>query len=165
MTKKTGAGFEAAVGDLSAASAEFCDASILVCVSEPRGPRDETRRFVSTRGNAYVVRELAGLHLDGHLAAGASLVGPSGTVPAADVYEDIEDRSAPAGWDSPFADALASAFSRFVERSGPPASALFLGSCQGCAIPGIAQVVSFSFGNPLAASGAMADWLEHLDDP
>ena len=165
MTKRTETEFGDAVADLSAASAEFCDASLLVCVSEPRGPRDETRHFVSTRGNAYVVRELAALHLDGALAAGASLVGPSGTIPASDVYEGIDDPAALAGWESPFADALASAFSKFVGRAGEPAAALFLGSCPGGALPGLAQVVSFSFGNPLAASGALSDWLGHVDGP
>ena len=157
-------GFEAATGDFASVIREFCDASVLVCVSYPEGPEERTSHFVATSGNPYAARELADLYLDGRLSPGATWVGPSGTIPAGDVYEDPDDPDGPAFWPSPFALALARAFTRFVGGSGGQMSAsAFLGSCGAGEVPGAARVVSFSAGNPLAASGALAEWRSHQE--
>ena len=155
---------EEATTDLAAVASEFCDSSILVCVALPTGPAGMTRHIVFTRGNPYVARELADLHLDGRVAPGATLVGPAGTLSAADAYEDPPDPGAPAYWASPFAEALARAFVRFSGAvSGELSSALFLGSCGAASVPSAAAVVSFSAGNPLASGGALAEWRESQD--
>jgi hypothetical protein len=156
---------EATAGDFAAAALEFCDASVLVGVSHPEGAKERTMRFVAIRGNPYVSRELVDLHLDGRLSSGATWVGPAGTLPARDVYEDPEDPDGPAVWPSPFADALAQAFLRFVQGSaGQLSAATFLGSCGAGPVPGATGAVSFSAGNPLAASGALAEWRMNQDE-
>ena len=48
--------------------------------------------------------------------------------------------------------------------SGGLSSALFLGSCGAASVAPAAAVVSFSAGNPLAASGALAEWRSSLDE-
>ena len=156
---------DAAIADLSAVACEFCDSSVLVCVSHPVGRSEATRHVIRTRGNPYVARELADLHLDGRVSAGATLVGPAGTLALADVCADGDDPEGPAYWASPFAEALARAFAGFAGAvSGELSSALFLGSCGAASVAPAAAVVSFSAGNPLAASGALAGWRSSLDE-
>ena len=97
---KQAKGFEVASADFASVIREFCDASVLVCVSYPEGPEERTSHFVATSGNPYAAQELADLYLDGRLSPGATWVGPSGTIPAGDVYEDPDDPDGPAFWPS-----------------------------------------------------------------